>query len=56
METTSSLKIKRKIVKESIEKQESWAFMDTKCRVDKKIAFKWNTLVQEFQCKEFQAR
>ena len=37
-----------------VEKQEIWAFTDTECRVDKKIAFKWNTLFQEFQTKQFQ--
>ena len=35
-------------------KQEIWAFIDTECRVDKKIAFKSNTLFQAFQKKEFQ--
>ena len=37
-----------------MEKQESQAFTDTKCRVDKKTVFKWNTLFQAFQSKEFQ--
>ena len=54
MASTSSLKSKRKIVEELVEKQESWAFTNTECRVDKKTAFKWNTFFQEFQSKEFQ--
>ena len=54
MESTSALKSKRNIVEELVEKQESWVFIDTKCRVDKKIAFKWNTLFQAFQSKQFQ--
>ena len=29
-------------------------FTDTECWVDKKIAFKWNTLFQAFRKKEFQ--
>ena len=51
MESTSSLKSKRK---EPVEKHGIWVFIDTKCRVDKKIDFKWNTLFQAFQTKEFQ--
>ena len=54
MASTSCLKSKRKTVEELVEKQESWAFTDTECRVDKKTTFKWNTLFQEFQIKEFQ--
>ena len=53
METTSALRSKRNIVQELMEKQESWEFTNTECRVDKKIAFKWNTLFQAFQYKEF---
>ena len=51
MESTYALKRKRNIVEELVEKQESWAFMDTECRVDKKTAFEWNTLFQAFQSK-----
>ena len=54
MESTPTLKIKRNNVEEPVEKQESWAFTDTKCRVDKKIDFRGNTLLQAFQTKEFQ--
>ena len=54
MENNSSLKSERKTIEESVEKQESWAFMDTECRVDKNTALKWNNLFQEFQYKEFQ--
>ena len=48
MESTSALKSKRKTIEEPMEKQEIWAFTNTLCRVDKKIAFKWNTLFQAF--------
>ena len=54
MAYTSSLKSKRKTIEEPVEKQESWVFTDTECRVDKKTAFKWNTLFQAFQTKAFQ--
>ena len=54
MASKSSLKSKRNTIEEPAEKQEIWAFIDTECRVDKKIDFKWNTLFQEFQTKEFQ--
>ena len=54
MAATSAMKKERKTVEEPVEKQESWAFTDTECRVDKKTAFKWNTLFQAFQTKEFQ--
>ena len=37
-----------------MEKQAIWAFTNTECTVDKKIDFKWNTLFQAFQSKEFQ--
>ena len=37
-----------------MQKQESWVFTDTKCKVDKNTAFKWNTLFQEFQTKKYQ--
>ena len=48
------MKRKRNIVEELVEKQESWAFTDTDCRVDNKISFRWNNLFQAFQYKEFQ--
>ena len=54
MASTSYLKSKRKTIKELVEKKEIWSFTDTKRRVDKKIALKWNTLFQAFQTKEFQ--
>ena len=37
-----------------MEEQESWAFIDIESIVDKKTSFKWNTLFQAFQSKEFQ--
>ena len=53
MASTSALKSKRNTIEELMESQESWAFIDMECKVDKKIAFKWNTLFQAFQSKEF---
>ena len=54
MESNSTFKNKRKIINELAEKQEMWIFTDTKCQVDKKVVFTWNTLIQAFQNKEFQ--
>lgn len=54
MESTSSLKSKRNTIEEPMEKQDIWAFTNTECQVNKKIAFKWNTMVQAFHEKEFQ--
>ena len=48
------LKSKRKTVEELTEKQEMWIFVDTECRMDKKVVFTWNSLFQAFQDKEFQ--
>lgn len=42
------------IIEEHVEKQEMCTFIDTECRVDKKVAFKVNNLFQAFQTKEFQ--
>ena len=52
--STSTLKRKRKTIKEPMEKHDSWVFTDMECRVDKKTTFKWNTLFQAFKSKEFQ--
>ena len=54
MESTLGVKRKRKTVEEPMEKHDIWVFTDIECRVDKKIAFKWNTPFQTFQTKEFQ--
>jgi Txe/YoeB family toxin of Txe-Axe toxin-antitoxin module len=54
MASNFALKNKRNIVEEPVEKQEMWTFTDIECWVDKKVVFKWNTLFQEFQTKEFQ--
>ena len=53
MESTSALKRKMNIIKEPVEKHESWVFTDIECRLDKKTAFKWNNLFQKFQTNEF---
>ena len=54
MKSTSYFKSKRITIEDPVEKQEIQAFIDTKCRVDKKIDFKWNNIFQAFQTKEFQ--
>ena len=54
MESKSILNNKRKTIKEPIEKEEMWIFVDTECQVDKKVVFTWNSLFQELQDKEFQ--
>ena len=54
MFSTSHLKSKRNTIEEPMEKQEIWEFTHTKCQVNKKISFKWNTLFKEFQKKYFQ--
>jgi hypothetical protein len=45
---------KRKVVEEPVKEQGMWIFVDTKCEVDKKVTFTWNSLFQPFQDKEFQ--
>ena len=47
------LKNKRKVVKEPIKEKGTWIFTDTKCKVDKKVTFTWNSLFQAFQNKYF---
>ena len=54
MESKSILNNKRKTVEEPTKEQEMWMFVDTECRVDKKVIFTWNSLFQAFQDKEFQ--
>ena len=54
MASKYDFKNKRKTIEEPIEKQEMWIFIDTECRVHKKVVFTWNTLFQAFQNKEFQ--
>ena len=54
MASTSTLKSKRKTIEDPAEKQEIWAFTNAECRIDNKIAFKWDTLFQAIQTKEFQ--
>jgi hypothetical protein len=54
MASNFSLKNKRNLVEEPMEKQEMWIFIDTECRVNKKVVFTWNTLFQAFHNKEFE--
>ena len=54
MASNYSLKNKRKIIEEPVEKEQMWTFTDTDCWVDKKVVFTWSTLFQAFQNKEFQ--
>jgi hypothetical protein len=52
MTSTSSWKSKRNTIEEPMQKQEISTFTNTECRVNKRIAFKWNTLFQAFQKKK----
>ena len=42
-----------KAIEEPIKEHEIWIFADTKCRVDKKVSYKHNSLFWAFQEKEF---
>ena len=53
MASTSVLENKRKVVEEPVKEQGMWIFADTKCKVDKKVTFTWNSLFQAFQDKDF---
>ena len=53
MASTSVLKNKIKTVEEQAKEQGMWIFANTKCQVDKKVTFTWNSLFQAFQDKEF---
>ena len=46
MESASGVKNKRKNIEtqNAVEGNETWMFMDTKCRIDRKISFQWNQL------------
>ena len=48
------LEEQEKHVEEPTKEKEMWIFADTECRVDKRVIFKWNSLFQAFQDKEFQ--
>ena len=48
------VKNKIKTVEETTNEQGMWIFVDTECRVEKKVTFTWNSLFQAFQDKEFQ--
>ena len=47
------IKNKSKVVEEPIKEQGTWIFIDTECKVDKKVTFTWNSLFQTFQDKYF---
>ena len=48
------LQSKRKTIEELAKEQGIWIFGDIECRVDKKVIFTWNSLLQAFKDKEFQ--
>ena len=54
MTSKSMLKSKRNNVEEPTKEQGMWIFVDTECRVDKKVTITWNSLFQAFQDKELQ--
>ena len=53
MESNVVLKNKRKVIEEPIKEQGTWIFVDTECKVDKKVTFTWNSLFQAFWEKDF---
>ena len=48
MASTSMMKNKRKVVEELFKEQGTWIFVDTECKVYKKVTFTWNSLFQAF--------
>ena len=53
MTSNSMIKNKGRVVEDPTKKIGIWTFADTKCRVDKKVSYTWNSLFQVFQDKEF---
>ena len=53
MASNSMIKNKGKGFEEPTKEIGIWTFVDTECRVDKKLSYTWNSLFQEFQDKEF---
>jgi hypothetical protein len=53
MASSSLTKNLNKNVKEPIKEDGVWIFLDTECKVDKKVCYTWTSLFQEFQDKEF---
>ena len=47
------MKNKGKAIEEPIKDHVIWIFSDTECRVDKKVAYTWNSLFRAFQGKYF---
>jgi hypothetical protein len=48
MALDSLIKNLNKIVKESIKEDGVWIFLDTECKVDKKVSYTWTSLFQAF--------
>ena len=55
MASNSVLKNKRKTIEEPAKEQEMWIFAYTKCRVDKKVVFTWNSLFKHSGKKSFKS-
>ena len=53
MASNSMIKNKGKAIEDPIKEHGIWIFVDTKCKVDKKVSYTWNYLFQAFQDKEF---
>ena len=53
MALNSIIKNKGKAIEEPTEEIGIWTFVDTKCKVDKKVTYTWNYLFQAFQDKDF---
>ena len=44
MASKSMIKNKGKVVEEPIKEHGIWIFVDTECKVDKKVSYTWNYL------------
>ena len=53
MASSSLTKNLNKTIKESIKEDGVWIFLDTECKVDKKVCYTQTSLFQAFQDKEF---
>ena len=51
MASNSMIKNKGKAFEELTKEIGIWTFADTRCRVDKKVSYTWNSLFQAFQDK-----
>ena len=53
MESKSLTKNLNKTFEEPIKENGIWIFLDTECKVDKKVCYNWTSLFEAFQDKDF---